>query len=171
MPGPLILDRYRPLETSGKGGSGTVQICWDTRIQRRVAIKRNAIPNSTEDGQIPGLAEARTGAMLKHPNIVSVIDFETSGQEAFLIMEAIDGPTLSHVIDNTHKGELDLDIIAAVTHAVGEALDFAHENAVLHLDIKPDNILIEQSGRIKVTDFGISELSHSQGFNQATGGM
>ena len=78
MPGPLILDRYRPLGTAGSGGSGTVQICWDTRIQRRVAIKRIPIPESSPDGSIPGLAEARTGAMLKHPNIVSVIDFELS---------------------------------------------------------------------------------------------
>ena len=170
VPGPLILDRYRPLSTAGKGGSGTVQICWDTRIQRRVAIKRISIPESSPDGTIPGLSEARTGAMLKHPNIASVIDFETSGQEAFLIMEAIEGPSLSQVIDNAHRGELDLDIIAAVVDAVAEALDFAHENAVLHLDIKPDNILIDQSGIVKVTDFGISELSHAGGFGQASGG-
>lgn len=170
MPGPLILDRYKPLSTAGKGGSGTVQICWDTRIQRRVAIKRITIPESSADGTIPGLSEARTGAMLKHPNIASVIDFETSGQEAFLIMEAIEGPSLSQVIDETHRGELDLDIIAAVTESVAEALDFAHENAVLHLDIKPDNILIDASGIVKVTDFGISELSSAEGFSQASGG-
>ena len=170
MPGPLILDRYKPLSTAGKGGSGTVQICWDTRIQRRVAIKRITIPESSPDGTIPGLSEARTGAMLKHPNIASVIDFETSGQEAFLIMEAIEGPSLSQVIDGCHRGELDLDIIAAVTESVAEALDFAHENAVLHLDIKPDNILIDASGIVKVTDFGISELSGAEGFSQASGG-
>lgn len=170
MPGPLILDRYRPLGTAGSGGSGTVQICWDTRIQRRVAIKRIAVPESSPDGTVPGLAEARTGAMLKHPNIVSVIDFETSGAEAFLIMEAIEGPSLAKLIDSTHRGEMDLDIVAAVLEAVGEALDFAHENAVLHLDIKPDNILVDRSGTVKVTDFGVSELSCSQGFGSASGG-
>lgn len=165
----LILDRYRPLSTAGSGGSGTVQICWDTRIQRRVAIKRVPVPLD-DDGSIPGLAEARTGAMLKHPNIVSVIDFETSGQEAFLIMEAIEGPSLAELIDTTHKGGLDLDIIASVVASVGEALDYAHENGVLHLDIKPDNILIDTDGTVKVTDFGISELAGAQGFNQAVGG-
>ncbi|MGN0072933.1 MAG: serine/threonine-protein kinase [Coriobacteriales bacterium] len=170
MPGPLILDRYRPLGTAGSGGSGTVQICWDTRIQRRVAIKRIPVPESSPDGTIPGLAEARTGAMLKHPNIVSVIDFETSGAEAFLIMEAVEGPSLAKLIDSTHRGEMDLDIVAAVLESVGEALDFAHENAVLHLDIKPDNILIDRLGTVKVTDFGISELSCSQGFGSASGG-
>ncbi len=170
VPGPLILDRYRPLNTAGKGGSGTVQICWDTRIQRRVAIKRIPIPQSSQEGGIPGLAEARTGAMLKHPNIASVIDFETSGQEAFLIMEAIEGPSLSQVIDSAHRGELDLDIIAAVTEACAQALDFAHDNAVLHLDIKPDNILIDHNGIVKITDFGISELSGAEGYSQATGG-
>ena len=164
------MDRYRPLSTAGKGGSGTVQICWDTRIQRRVAIKRIPICQSSQEGTIPGLAEARTAAMLKHPNIASVIDFETRGQEAFLIMEAIEGPSLSQVIDSAHRGELDLDIIAAVTEACACALDFAHENAVLHLDIKPDNILIDQGGIVKITDFGISELAGSDGYSQATGG-
>ena len=170
VPGPLILDRYRPLSTAGKGGGGTVQICWDTRIQRRVAIKCIPISQSSQENGIPGLAEARTAAMLKHPNIASVIDFETCGQEAFLIMEAIEGPSLSQVIDSAHRGELDLDIIAAVTESCAQALDFAHENAVLHLDIKPDNILIDHSGIVKITDFGISELSGADGYSQATGG-
>ena len=170
MSDPLILDRYRPLSTSGTGGSGTVQICWDTRIQRRVAIKRIAVPTAQQDGQIPGLAEARTGAMLRHPNIVSVIDFEAKGQEAFLIMEAVEGASLSSIIDNAHRGELDLDVVAAVLDAVGSAMDFAHDNGVLHLDIKPDNILIDMNGNVKVADFGVAELAGIDGFGQAAGG-
>ncbi len=170
MSSELILDRYKPLSTSGSGGSGTVQICWDTRIQRRVAIKRITVPLAEQDGQIPGLMEARTGAMLRHPNIVSVIDFEAKGPEAFLIMEAIEGASLSQIIDNAHKGELSLDVVAAVLQATGDALDFAHENGVLHLDIKPDNILIDHDGSIKVVDFGVAELAGVEGFGQASGG-
>ena len=169
MQGPLILDRYRPVEMSIKGGSGVVQVCWDTSLQRRVAIKRMPITN-TVDGQIPGLAEARTGAMLKHPSIASVIDFAVQDGEAYLIMEAIEGVSLPDLIEQTPTGEMDLDIIAAVAQATSEALDFAHENQVLHLDIKPDNILVEMSGAIKVSDFGISELADAQGFGQALGG-
>ena len=69
MQGPLILDRYRPIEVKGEGGSGKVEICWDTRIQRRVAIKRMPISSEWANGSIPGLAEARTGAMLSRPSL------------------------------------------------------------------------------------------------------
>ena len=172
MEGPLILDRYRKINSAGCGGSGSVDICWDTRIQRRVAIKK--IPLNTQgplSGEgIPGLAEARTAALLKHPAIVSLIDFEVEQNDALLIMEAVEGPSLSNVIDSTGPGELDLDIITTVTEAMASALDYAHENQVLHLDIKPDNILIDLSGRPKVSDFGIAELADAQGFNQACGG-
>ena len=168
----LILGRYKPIEIAGKGGSGTVEICWDSRIQRRVAIKRiklnDAGPMSGEG--TPGLAEARTAALLKHPAIVDLIDFEAQKDEAFLIMEAIEGPSLSDIIDETEPGNLNLDIITTVTEAMASALDFAHENGVLHLDIKPDNVLIDMSGRPKISDFGIAELADAQGFRQACGG-
>ncbi len=168
---PLILDRYRPISQQGAGASAVVEICWDTRIMRRVAIKRLALDNPMNAGeQTPGLAEARTAAMLSHPNIVSVIDFEMTQDEALLIMEAIEGPTLSDLIDQTGAGQFDCDIAAAVARAIGEALDFAHENQVLHLDIKPENILITPGGAIKVSDFGISELADAQGFKNASGG-
>ena len=122
------------------------------------------------DGKIPGLAEARTGAMLSHPSIVPVIDFETTDTEAFLIMEAIEGPTLSNLIDSTPQGAFDLDILTTIAASVASALEFAHENQVLHLDIKPDNILIARNGVVKVSDFGISELADAQGFGGASGG-
>ncbi len=168
----LILDRYRPISIAGEGGSGTVQICWDTRIQRRVAIKRIPLIQTDEraGAPVPGLAEARTGAMLSHPSIVSVIDFEVTDNEALLIMEAIEGPTVAQLIANDEEHMLSLDVIAAITDAVGDALDFAHENQVLHLDIKPENILIDMNGHVKVSDFGISELADIQGFGQASGG-
>ena len=170
MQGPLILDRYRPIEVKGEGGSGKVEICWDTRIQRRVAIKRMPISNEWANGSIPGLAEARTGAMLSRPSIVSVYDFDTVDNEAFLIMEAIEGPSLAQIIDDTPPATFDLDIAAAIVLAVGDAIEFAHENQVLHLDIKPDNILVNRNGACKVSDFGVSELADAQGFRKASGG-
>lgn len=170
MQGPLILDRYRPIEVKGEGGSGKVEICWDTRIQRRVAIKRMPISSEWANGSIPGLAEARTGAMLSRPSIVSVYDFDTVDNEAFLIMEAIEGPSLAQIIDDTPPATFDLDIAAAIVLAVGDAIEFAHENQVLHLDIKPDNILVNRNGACKVSDFGVSELADAQGFRKARGG-
>lgn len=170
MQGPLILDRYRPIEVKGEGGSGKVEICWDTRIQRRVAIKRMPVSSEWANGSIPGLAEARTGAMLSRPSIVSVYDFDTVDNEAFLIMEAIEGPSLAQIIDDTPPATFDLDIAAAIVLAVGDAIEFAHENQVLHLDIKPDNILVNRNGACKVSDFGVSELADAQGFRKASGG-
>lgn len=167
----LILDRYRPLEELAAGGFGTVVLAWDTRIQRRVAIKRLWLPvDSAGVPQRPtGLGEARTAAMLNHPSIVTVFDFDTDADEAFLVMEYVDGISLGDLLDRL-KGPLNLDETAAVVEAVSSALRFAHDNGVLHLDIKPDNVLIDRDGRVKVTDFGMAEVSSLAGHRAAWGG-
>ena len=175
----LILGRYRPLGPLGKGGGGSVELCWDTRIQRRVAIKRMSLAGA-ETQPLAGattrmwgssaLAEARTAAMLSHPSIVNVFDFETDGDDALLIMEAIEGPSLRDIIADTPAGTFDLDILASITTSVANALDFAHSNKVLHLDVKPDNVLVTPSGTAKVTDFGIAQLLDAAGLAHAAGG-
>lgn len=170
MDGHLILDRYRPLEQLGEGGFGTVVLAWDTRMQRRVAIKRLPLAVGAPGADQPaGLAEARTVALLAHPNIATVHDFDTDEDEAFLIMEYVDGLSLADLM-HAADGPLTLDEVAAVADAVGSALSFAHDNGVLHLDLKPDNILVMRDGRVKVTDFGISELSTLSGHASAGGG-
>lgn len=168
MDAQLILGRYRPLELLGEGGFGSVVLAWDTRMQRRVAIKRLELP-ARSDGQPLGLDEARTSALLNHPSIVTVFDFDTDEDEAFLIMEHIDGATLTELM-NTAGESLTGDETAAVVSAVAGALEFAHENGVLHLDIKPDNILIARDGRVKVADFGVAALSSLTGHGPALGG-
>lgn len=171
MEGPLILDRYRPLGLLGEGGFASVELAWDTRMQRRVAIKRLLLPldSSGNPQQPPGLAEARTAAMLSHPAIVTVFDFDTDADEAFLVMEFVDGTSLADLM--AEVGEpLTLDETAAIVEGVAGALTFAHDNGVLHLDIKPENVLITRDGRVKVADFGISTLSHASGHEAAFGG-
>lgn len=287
----LILNRYKPLAKAGAGGFGTVQVAWDTRIQRKVAIKciplseaellRAALPGadaidvspderserviassvhaagsagssssivdpadvppwedlpeeagfagsgdagdsgasddqkelasvsvsqagcdsagtSSSDAslgqllpgqsasltnavdpasrplvrtlsRIPGLDEARTAAILSDPSIVTVHDFEIQDSTAYLIMEYVEGMTLTELLRD-HDDRLTLDVVAAVFDAVAHALEVAHENGVLHLDIKPDNILINTSGQVKVTDFGLATLADAQGFGVAGGG-
>jgi hypothetical protein len=167
MAGPLILNRYRLLETRARGGFGTVDVAWDSRLQRRVAIKR--IPLAIDETDLPGIQEARTAALLNDARIVSVLDFEVTGTEALLIMEYVDGPTLGTLLRESTE-LLDLDIITTIAGDVAAALEYAHENQVLHLDIKPDNILIDHKGHIKVTDFGLSELSGTAGFAEPQGG-
>jgi hypothetical protein len=167
MPAPLVLNRYRLLETSGKGGFGTVDVAWDSRLQRRVAIKR--IPLTVSGTDLPGIQEARTAALLNDAHIVNVLDFEVTGTEALLIMEYVDGPTLGALLRECTE-LLDLDLVATVIKDVAAALEHAHENQVLHLDIKPDNILIDHKGQLKVSDFGLSELSGTVGFSEPQGG-
>lgn len=162
QPEELLLGRYRPLESLGSGGYGTVFSAWDESLQRRVAIKQ--IP--LEDRQNEGLEEARTAALLNHPNIVSVFDFVAVENEAYIIMEYIEGLALSQV----DRLALDDDAIAAIVKDVGAALNFAHKNGVLHLDIKPANILINSEGHTKLIDFGISRLSGLHGHESASGG-
>lgn len=200
----LILDRYAPLAEAGTGGFSTVQVAWDTRIQRKVAIKcielegvpAGAAGASSEptrildegsaptralgdrDGysaavraylRVPGLDEARTAALLSDANIVAVYDFEVQGSTAYLIMEYVEGMTLTQLLEE--RGDrLTLDVVAAVFSSVAHALGIAHENQVLHLDIKPDNILIDRKGQVKVTDFGIAKLAGAGGFGSAGGG-
>ncbi len=281
----LILDRYKPLAQAGAGGFGTVQVAWDVRIQRKVAIKciplseadvrRASLPGADAvkpaapvsgparparpvasapaparshainpddvppwedlpaecefaggelvggeladgaagDGaadepenapgsladaltgsdarpsspsasisltqadaplvhtlaRIPGLDEARTAAMLSDPNIVTVYDFEIQDSTAYLIMEYVEGLTLTELLRD-HDDAVTLDVVAAVFDGVSHALEVAHAAQVLHLDIKPDNILINAAGQVKVTDFGLATLADASGFGQAGGG-
>lgn len=170
----LILNRYRPLEEAGAGGFATVLAAWDTRIQRRVAIKclrldgYASLADARSPREIPGLDEARTAAMLSDSHIVGVYDFDASGAQAYLIMEYMDGITLTELM--REEGALSLDVATCVFEAVAGALETAHENQVLHLDIKPDNVLINRQGQVKVADFGLSQLSHAAGYGRAAGG-
>ena len=214
----LILNRYRPIGETRAGGFGTVRVAWDTRIQRKVAIKcieldevdvaRAALPGANaapvqqheplpweddpvfedaDDGEnsvfdligdeplvhslahLPGLDEARTAAMLSDSNIVAVYDFEVQESTAYLIMEYVEGLTLTELL-HRHADRLTLDVVAAVFAAVSHALEVAHANQVLHLDIKPDNVLINHQGQVKVTDFGLATLADASGYGTAGGG-
>lgn len=167
----LILGRYRPLQDLAQGGYGDVVLAYDTRMQRRVAIKRLPLPRDRggRAAEPSGLAEARTAAMLGHPNIVTVHEWDTDSDEAFLIMEYVEGPTVADLLDD-REGPLDTDEAAAVIEAVSSALEHAHRNGVLHLDVKPDNVLVSRDGIVKVTDFGVAALSHAHGHGAAVGG-
>lgn len=286
----LILDRYQPLGKAGSGGYGTVQVAWDPRIQRKVAIKTielsatdalravlpgaeagaaeeprngslrarlsrmretawapqegraategdaalpampaaapldsaeyllpwedgvspwragNAVGNAAGDAtvtaadaaaataaadaaataapvsptnpsatqfhsmaKVPGLDEARTAAMLQDPRIVTVYDVEIRNQTAYLIMEYVEGITLTKLLHEFDEF-LTLDVVAAVFDGIAGALETAHKAGVLHLDIKPDNVLIDAKGQVKVTDFGLATLADASGRGTTGGG-
>ncbi|MDM8288066.1 serine/threonine-protein kinase [Slackia piriformis] len=176
MEDQLILGRYRLIAEAGSGGFATVQLAWDTLIKRRVAIKcirldeqRTAPVEPGVPAKMPGLEEAQTAALLSDSSIVGVYDFEVSDGVAYLIMEYVDGMSLTNVLRECGD-DIDADVVAYVFSTVAHALEIAHGNQVLHLDIKPDNILINRQGQVKVTDFGLAKLSDAAGFGQAGGG-
>lgn len=182
----LLLGRYQVEGEAGYGAFASVMVAWDTRIQRRVAIKcmpledkggsalaaRGSIlmgDTPLDTSSIPGLDEARTAAMLSDANIVQVYDFEVQGSMAYLILEYVDGMTLGDVLD--YYGDyINADVVAAVFKAVSHALQVAHKSQVLHLDIKPENVLINTQGQVKVADFGLARLAGEAGYGAATGG-
>ncbi len=181
----LLLDRYVVLDEAGSGAFGSVVLAWDTRIQRRVAIKcmpledNESLPSQGasilvderpfDTSRVAGLDEARTAAMLSDASIVSVYDFEVSNNMAYLILEYVDGMALADLLAQ-HPDEINADIVAYVFKTVAHALTVAHKHHVLHLDIKPENVLIDRQGQVKVTDFGLARLATESGYGIATGG-
>ena len=166
----ILLGRYRVLERRGTGGFGSVCTCWDTRLQRRVAIKRMPLAAETGTTAEEALAEARTACMLAHPNIVTVFDFEAHGSYAYLVMEYVDGLNLAELLARVEGGRLTPEECAHVLDSVARALEYAHENRVLHLDIKPTNIMIDRRGTVKLADFGMATLASAAGYGDARGG-
>ena len=173
----VLLGRYRVLTTAGTGGFGNVFTCWDTRLQRRVAIKRIPVinPHYLEDNPLAStadevLAEARTACLLAHPNIVTVFDFEVDATYAYLVMEYVDGLTVAELLQRVEGGTLTHQEVAHILSSIADALAFAHENGVLHLDIKPTNIMIDRAGTVKLADFGMATLASAAGYGGARGG-
>ncbi len=170
IPGTLVMERER----------GVADDDDDEGLDPREAALRAAAAQEPElgpDGQplvralahVPGLDEARTAATLNDESIVGVYDFEIRDATAYLIMEYVEGLTLTQFV-SVYDSTLTLDMIAAVLQAVSRALGVAHENGVLHLDIKPDNVLINAKGQVKVTDFGLATLADAAGQGVAGGG-
>lgn len=167
----VLLGRYRVIERRGTGGFGAVCTCWDLRLQRRVAIKRMPIVDAAATTTAEeALAEARTACMLAHPNIVTVFDFESDGTYAYLVMEYVDGLNLAELLARVEGGRLTPEECAHVLDSVTRALAFAHENLVLHLDIKPTNIMVDRRGVVKLADFGMATLASAAGYGGARGG-
>ena len=167
----VLLNRYRIMNARGTGGFGTVLTCWDTRLQRRVAIKRLPLSGSGAASTLgEALHEARTASMLAHPNIVTVYDFEVEGPYAYLVMEYVDGLNLAELLKRVEGGILTHDEAACLVQSVASALGFAHENGVLHMDIKPTNIVIDRTGTVKLCDFGMATLASAAGYGGARGG-
>ncbi|MEY8437642.1 serine/threonine-protein kinase [Atopobiaceae bacterium 24-176] len=168
----LLLGRYRTIELRDTGGFGSVLVCWDVRLQRRVAVK--CLPLDAEEGAESvvdeALAEARASSFLTHPNIVTVHDFAVDESYAYIVMEYVDGVTLAELMARVEGGVLIWCEVAHVLKSVAAALAYAHDNGVLHLDIKPANVMIARDGSVKLADFGMASIASAAGWGGARGG-
>ena len=156
-PKPL-LNRYRPDELIAEGGFARVYRAYDQELQRVVAVKvpRPERLHSTE----AFLAEARRVARLKHDGIVAVYDCGIQDASCFIVSDFMDGGSLA---DRIVKQKPAHEEAVRWLAEVAEALDFAHRNGVIHKDVKPANILIDQHGRAKLADFGIAQSAMKSG--------
>ena len=140
----------------GAGGMATVFLARDERLERPVAIKRLHADSPEEVGR-RFQREAKVGASLNHPNIVGVYDTVTDDEDVLIVMEFVDGHTLR---DEIATGPMAPARAIEVLAAVASALDHAHENGVVHRDVKPANVLIaEQGGAVKLADLGIASAA------------
>lgn len=149
----------------GGGGMALVYKAYDTVLQRHVAVKvlRDQFVHDEEFIQ-RFRREARSAASLSHPNVVSIYDVGQDGDIHYIVMEYIEGGTLNDIIKE--RAPLQPEEAAGIAAQICDALSHAHQNGIIHRDIKPHNILINRNGRIKVTDFGIARAATSTDLTQ-----
>jgi hypothetical protein len=151
----LIAGRYQVLRAIGRGGMGTVWLCRDEVLGREVAAKQiGALPGESATQTKRAMREARSAAALNHPNAVAVYDVVDHDGRPWLIMEYVEGQTLADEI--SRDGRLSPERVADIGAQLAGALARAHERGIVHRDIKPGNVLIDQAGRPKISDFGIA---------------
>jgi serine/threonine-protein kinase len=155
MVGEVIADRYELEELVGSGGMSSVFRARDRLLDRHVALKVLHPHYADDDEYVERFRrEARAVARLSHPNIVTVIDRGESDGRQFIVFEYVDGENLKQVLEET--GPLPVRDALELALGVARGLAFAHENGLIHRDVKPQNVLLNGDGRPKVTDFGIA---------------
>ena len=167
-PNGLLDDRYRLLERIGGGGMAEVFLAEDVLLARQVAVKLLR-PQFTGDEEFVSRfrQEARAAARLSHPNIVSIYDVGCEADTHYIVMEYVPGETLKESIKR--QGRMPAAMAVEYAVQIAGALKHAHDNQIVHCDIKPHNILIHRDGTAKVTDFGIARAVSSQTTTQVAG--
>src|SRR5215204_4660660 len=157
----LIDERYELRDLAGSGGMADVYLAYDRVLDRQVAIKLPKARYASDEEFVERFRhEARSAASLSHPHIVPVFAWgETRDGTCYIVMEYLPGGTLKDRIIS--KGALPTCTAAAVALQIAQALRAAHEHGVIHRDIKPHNILITDSGHVKVADFGIARAAET----------
>lgn len=165
MIGHILDNRYKILEEVGTGGMAVVYKAQDILLDRIVAVKiLLAKYGDDHDFVVRFRQEAQAAAKLSHPNIVNIYDVGYDENVHYIVMEYVRGETLKEYIEK--HGHLPINTSIQITFDIGEALENAHKNGIVHCDIKPHNILVTETGRIKVADFGIARAINSSATNK-----
>ena len=167
------IGRYDIVEVRGKGAMGVVYKAHDPNIDRTVAIKTVLVQHLSDElateFESRFRAEARAAGKLQHPNIVGVYDAGRDQGVAYIVMEFIQGEDLAEA---RRRGEqFTLDRTLAIVTQLLAALNYAHEQGVVHRDIKPANVMLDQGGRVKLSDFGVARITDSGEATRTQGSM
>lgn len=155
MQGKILNNRYKIIEEIGRGGMAIVYSARDTLLERRVALKMLRPEYKSDDEFIDKFRqEARAVARLSHPNVVSIYDIVVDEERIYLVMEIVEGKTLKDIIKERKK--LSIAESLEIARQIAAALSVAHGNQIVHCDIKPHNIILNDDLEVKVTDFGIA---------------
>jgi eukaryotic-like serine/threonine-protein kinase len=160
--GTLLSDRYRLDAQVGHGGMSTVYRAFDVVLERQVAIKLMHRDIAADADQLERFRrEARAVAQLNHPHVVGVIDAGEDDNTPYIVFEYVEGETLKDRI--RRHGRLPIPEAVAYAIEIARALGAAHERHIVHRDVKPQNVLIDEEGTAKVTDFGIARTMTEEG--------
>jgi hypothetical protein len=159
-PGQIIAERYRVVALAGRGGMGEVYRAEDLKLSQIVAIKFLPATLSQDAGALARFhSEVRIARQVSHPNVCRVFDIGDADGIPFLTMEYVDGEDLSSLIRRI--GRLSTDKAVEIARQICAGLAAAHERGVIHRDLKPANLMLDSSGRIRITDFGLASIAAS----------
>ncbi len=165
--GSVIAGRYRVRGRLGVGGMSTVLLAIDERLERNVAVKLLAEHLADDPTFVSRFRrEALAAARLVHPNIVQVFDsgFDADAHQHFIVMEYVPGQSCAELL--RERGHLDVEDAVDIVSQACHGLDYAHRNGVVHRDVKPGNLLVSESGVVKLADFGIARATGQSSITQ-----
>ncbi|WP_026119621.1 serine/threonine-protein kinase [Nocardiopsis ganjiahuensis] len=157
--GRLLMGRYQLTSEIARGGVGTVWRATDLVIKREVAVKELRLPADLSRSERESLVqrttrEARVAGRLTHPSLVTVLDVVDEDERPWIVMELLEASTLEEIIQV--GGPLPYQRVAEIGLQLIDALKVAHEEGIVHRDVKPDNVMISETGRVVLTDFGLA---------------